>query len=115
MEISRTSPTPESPPAPVNMPGDVTRKIEDTDFSLRKHLKKHRQLSFISEATLESGELKAILYKQRCLLAAMSDYIANLMDEKNPRELLKVLLMEGWIDGKGMVKIITNEFTLVWN
>ena len=97
------------------MPGDVTRKIEDTDFSPRKHSKKHWQLSLsVAEATLESGELKAILYKQRCLLAAMSDYIANLMDEKNPRELLKVLLLEGWIDGKGMVKIITNEITLVW-
>ena len=97
------------------MPGDKTRKIEDTDFSLRKPMKKHRQLSlFISEATLESGELKAMLYKQWSVLAAMSDYIADLMNEKNLRELLKVLLLEGWIDEKGMDKINTNKLNLAW-
>ena len=44
----------------------------------------------------------------------MSDYIADLMNEKNLRELLKVLLLEGWIDEKGMVKINTNELNLAW-
>ena len=83
----------------------TTRTISEANFSPRKESKRQRNLSEPdAENALESVELKAMLTDQRSLLAAMGDYVSDLMeiktDEKDPRKLLKMLLLEGWIDEK---------------
>jgi hypothetical protein len=58
-----------------------------------------------------------MLAEQRTLLAAMGDYVSDLMeiktDEKDPRKLLKMLLLEGWMDEKGRITNNDSELTLV--
>ena len=97
----------------------VTRTISETNFSPRKESKRQRNLSEPdAENALESVELKAMLTDQRPVLAAIGDYVSDLMelktDEKDPRKLLKMLLLEGWIDEKGRITNKDSELTLVW-
>ena len=97
----------------------VTRTIRETNFSPRKESKRQKNLSAPeAENALESVELKAMLTDQRPVLAAMGDYVSDLMelktDEKDPRKLLKMLLLEGWIDEKGRITNKDSELTLVW-
>ena len=97
----------------------VTRTISETNFSPGKESKRQKNLSSTeAEGALESEELKAMLTDQRTLLAAMGNYVSDLMeiktDEKDPRKLLKMLLLEGWMDEKGRITNNDNELTLVW-
>jgi hypothetical protein len=70
------------------------------------------------ESALDSKELMAMLTYQRTLLSAMWDFVSDLMDlkteEKDPRKLLKMLLLDGWIDDKGRITNKDGELTLVF-
>ena len=66
----------------------VTRTISETNFSTRKKSKRQNQ---------------------RALLAAMEIKT----DEKDPRKLLKMLLLKGWIEEKGRITKKDSELTLV--
>ena len=68
-----------------------------------------------AESALDSAELKAMLTDQKTLLSAMGDFVLDLMDlkteEKDSRKLLKMLLLDGWIDDKGMITNKDSELT----
>ena len=69
-----------------------------------------------AEAALETGTLKTMMKDHGNILATMNAYVCELMDrkveEKNLRELMKLLLKEGWLDEKGMERTEENELTL---
>jgi hypothetical protein len=71
-----------------------------------------------AESALDSAELKTMLTNQRTLLSAMGGFISEIMDlktdETDPRKLLKLLLLDGCIDDKGMITNKDSELTLVW-
>ena len=94
-------------------------KLEDTDFSPRKETKK---LCVIPETqaenALDASVLKDLLKDQGAVLASMGPYVEELTASKTtakePRELLKVLMMEGYMDADGLVTSNDNEKSLVW-
>ena len=68
-----------------------------------------------AESALDSEELKAMLVDQKTLLFAMGGFVLEIItEETDPRKLPKVLLLEGWIDDKGMITNKDSELTLVW-
>jgi hypothetical protein len=97
----------------------TTRTFSEANFSPRKDSKRQKNLSTTeAESALDSDELKGMLADQRTLLTAMGDYVSDLIDvkteEKDPRQLLKMLLLDGWIDDKGRITNKDGELTLVW-
>jgi hypothetical protein len=99
-------------------PGDK-RTVSDTAFSPRKESKKRKGMDPTeAESALDSEELKAMLVDEKTLLSAMGGFVSEITDliteETDPRKLLKVLLLEGWIDDKGMITNKDSELTLVW-
>ena len=70
-----------------------------------------------AERALDSAELKAMLADLKTLLSAMGGFVSEIMDlktdETDPRKLLKLLLLDGWIDYKGMITKKDSELTLV--
>jgi len=96
-----------------------TRTFSEANFSPRNDSKRQKNLPTTeAESALDSDELKGMLADQRTLLAAMGDYVSDLIDvkteEKDPRQLLKMLLLDGWIDDKGRITNKDGELTLVW-
>ena len=59
-----------------------------------------------------------MLADQKTLLSAVGGFVSEITDiktdETDPRKLLKILLLEGWIDYKGMITNKDSELTLVW-
>ena len=98
--------------------GNVRRSSE-ANFSPRKETKKMRCVAeTVAEEALEGATLKDMLKDQGPLLASMSAYVEELTDskvtEKNPRRLLKLLLMGGYMDEEGLVTNNENEKSLIW-
>ena len=96
-----------------------TRKLEDTDFSPRKETKKLCMVSETeAEKALDASVIKELLKDQGPLLASMGPYVEELTASKTaakePREFLKVLLMEGYMDENGLITSNDNEKSLVW-
>ena len=78
----------------------TTRTFSEANFSPRKDSKRQKNLSTTeAESALDSDELKGMLADQRTLFTAMGDYVSDLIDvkteEKDPRQLLKMLLLDG--------------------
>ena len=97
----------------------TTRTVSEANFSPRKDSKRQNNLTTTeAESALDADELKGMLADQRILLTAMGDYVSDLIDvkteEKDPRQLLKMLLLDGWIDDKGRITNKDGELTLVW-
>ena len=81
------------------------RKISEANFSPRKENKKMCVVSETdAEKALDAITLKEMLRDQGSLLATMGPYVEELTEdkitEKDPRQLLKVLLMGG-VHGRG--------------
>ena len=97
----------------------TTRTASEANFSPRKDSKRQNIFTTVeAEKALDADELKGMLTDQRIVLAAMGDYVSDLIDvkteEKDPRKLLKLLLLDGWIDNKGRITNKDGELTLVW-
>jgi hypothetical protein len=95
------------------------RTTSEANFSPRKDSKKQNIFSVVeAEKALDTEDLKGMLVDQRAVLAAMGDYVSELTgvptEEKDPRKLLKLLLVEGWIDSKGRISNKEDESILVW-
>jgi hypothetical protein len=106
-------------PIPATMyPGDK-RTVSDTAFSPRKESKKRKGMGPTkAESALDSEDLKAMIVDQKTLLSAIAGFVSEITDlvteDTDPRKLVKVLLMEGRIEDKGMITNKDNELTLVW-
>ena len=97
----------------------VKRTTSEANFSPRKDSKKQNTFSAgEAEKALDKEDLKGMLADQGAVLAAMGDYVSELTgiptEEKDPRKLLKLLLVEGWIDCKGRITNKEDESILVW-
>ena len=97
----------------------MIRSAEDANLSPRKYLKRTRPTpKDDAEAILETKVFKDMLQDHAGLLANLHAYVCELLDaevkEKDPRELLKLLLEEGWVYENGMVSNMDNELTLLW-
>ena len=95
------------------------RTTSEANFSPRKDSKKQNTFSAgEAEKALDTADLKGMLVDQRAILAAMGDYVSELTgvatEEKDPKKLLKLLLVEGWIDIKGRITNKEDESILVW-
>ena len=94
------------------------RKLDDTGFSPRKETKKLCVVSETdAEKALDASMIKDLLKDQGLVLASMGPYVEELTDSKTsakePREFLKVLLMEGYMDENGLVTSNDNEKSLI--
>ena len=95
------------------------RSSSETNFSPRKETKKMRCVAeTVAEEALEGATLKDMLKDQGPLLASMTAYVEELTEnkvtEKDPRRLLKMLLMGGYMDEEGLVTNNENEKSLIW-
>ena len=106
------------------MPGGLettgnVRKLDDTEFSPRKETKKLRGIPETeAEDALDTNVLKDLLKDHGADLANMIPYVEELTASKavakEPRELLKALMVEGYMDTDGLVTSKDNEKSLVW-
>ena len=91
----------------------------EAGLSPRQYLKKQRATTEQeAEVALETTILKNMLTDQGHILSNLNAYVCKLLEEtvpeKDPREVMKILLKEGWMTGQGMVGTMTNELTLLW-
>ena len=97
----------------------IARSLDDTDFSPRKETKKLRVVSDAdAESALDASVIKDLIKDQGHVLASMGPFVEELTDSKvtvkEPREFLKVLLMEGYMDENGLLTNNDNEKLLIW-
>ena len=71
-----------------------------------------------AERALDASVIKDLLKDQGPLLASMGPYVEELTASKTaakePREFLKILLMEGYMDENGLITSNDKEKSLVW-
>ena len=97
----------------------TARKFDETEFSPRKDTKKLRGITETeAEDALATNVLVDLLKDHGADLANMVPYVEELTASKavakEPRELLKALMMEGYMDTDGLVTSKDNEKSLVW-
>ena len=97
----------------------MVRTADEAGISPHKCLKKQRPTPEMeAEKALETTVLKDLLKDQGHVLANLNAFACELMQEevaeKDPRKLMKILLIEGWLTEEGMVGTKTNELTLLW-
>ena len=96
------------------------RGISELMISPRKSSKKTKVLSETdATAVLEGALITSMLVDHASTFTNMEGYAKDLLDvhsieDINPKAILKLLLIEGWLDDQARISTKEGELTLIW-